>query len=187
MKQRRKLMEMVNEYDLLDPGSGEAVGSVRQVRQGALALLLRLFSDLDVALPTTLEVRDGDGRIALTCHKPWFRWATTVSDADGRQLGVVSKRVRLGKARFGITGPDGADLGELRAQNWRAKDFVVVDTAEREVGRVSKKWRGALTELLTDADTYVLEVPESTPEPMRSLAMGAVFAVDVVMKQKDAF
>ncbi len=185
VKQRRKLFELVNEYDLLDPATGEPVGAVRQVRQGAVAVLLRVFSDLDVALPTTLEVRDADGALVLTCHKPWFRWATAVTAGDGTLLGTVTKQIRLGKARFGITGGDGAAAGELRALNWRAKDFTVVDTADREVARVTKKWRGALTELFTDADTYVVELPETTDEPLRSLAVGAVFAVDVVMKQKD--
>lgn len=38
--------------------------------------------------------------------------------------------------------------------------------------------------MFTDADTYIVELG-STTEPMRSLALAAALAVDVVMKQRD--
>ena len=46
-------------------------------------------------------------------------------------------------------------------------------------------WRGLATELFTDADTYVVNLTPAAVEPLRSLALAASLAIDVVMKQKD--
>lgn len=50
---------------------------------------------------------------------------------------------------------------------------------------MTKKWRGLTTEMFTDADTYVVRLLPHASEPLRTLALGAALAIDVVMKQKD--
>ncbi len=184
VEQVRKLFELRNQYGLFSV-EGERIGQIEQIEQSAFHFLARMFSDLDVMLPTTLAVEDPTGAHVLRLHKPWFRWTIEVSRPDGTPLGNVSKRFRLGKARFGISAPDGTDLGEVRAENWRAKDFAIVDTQDQELARVTKKWRGLVTEAFTDADTYVVDLVMST-EPMRSLALAAALSIDVIMKEKDA-
>lgn len=181
--QRRKLFEMRNEYTLVDE-SGQPIGSADQQRQTALAWLTRLFSDLDVALPTTLEVRDASGMQQLTIHKPWFTWRVTVSTAD-ETVGSITKQIRLGKARFLLQDPGGASVGELHARNWRAKDFAVLDPQGVELATVTKQWRGLFSETFTDADSYAVQFGPTLTEPLRTLAFAAALAVDLVMKQKD--
>lgn len=183
VEQVRKFFEMRNQYGLYST-DGQRLGQIEQVEQSPLQFLVRLFSDLDVALPTTLAVEDVDGRTVLRLHKPWFRWRVAVQNADGRDLGTITKQVRLGKARFTLEGPDGEGLGEVRAENWRARDFSIRDASDTPVAKVTKSWRGLVTEAFTDADTYVVELGASQ-EPLRSLSLAAALAVDIVMKQKD--
>jgi uncharacterized protein YxjI len=83
-----------------------------------------------------------------------------------------------------LTAPPHRQSGEVRAEDWRAKDFSVRDGAGQELARVTKRWAG-LRELFTDADTYVVEVQPTTAEPLRSLAVASCLVIDVVMKQKD--
>jgi hypothetical protein len=182
VKQRLKLVELRNEYGVFDAG-GRQIGAVAQVGQSPLAFLGRLFTSWDVALPITLEIR-GRGGPELLVQKPWFTWRCQVTRANGLPLGQIVKQVRLGKARFTLLDPGGAQLGEVRAENWRAKDFSVRDGAGQELARVTKRWAG-LRELFTDADTYVVEVRPAATDPLRSLAVAACLVIDVVMKQKD--
>lgn len=184
MEQKRKLFEMRNQYRIFDEQGGQ-VGSVEQVEQSPLASLARFGTDLDVALPMTLAVTDSAGRPALRMHKPWFTRTFSVSRPDGTDLGSIRKRIKLGKARFSIVDASGAELGEIRAQNWRAKDFTVTDHDGHEVAQTTKEWRGLATEMLTDADTYVVNMHADAAEPLRSIALAAALAIDVVMKQKD--
>ena len=109
----------------------------------------------------------------------------TVTDANGALLGHVRKRIRLGKAVFTVTGPSGEPIGKLLAENWRSKDFRLEATSGVEVARVTKKWRGLLTEVFTDADSYAVTFPMSTDDGVRQLALAAAIAVDLTMKQKD--
>jgi len=182
VKQKLKLVELRNEYGVFDPG-GRQVGAVTQVGQSPLAFLARLFTSWDVALPITLEIRGPSGP-ELLVQKPWFTWRCQVTRPDGLPLGQIVKQIRLGKARFTLLDPGGAQLGEVRAENWRAKDFSVRDGAGQELARVTKRWAG-LRELFTDADTYVVEVLPAAVDPLRSLAVASCLVIDVIMKQKD--
>lgn len=184
VEQRRRFFELRNRYRIFDE-SGAHIGSVEQEKQTPLAFLARLGTDLDVALPVILNVLDGTGTPVLVLHKPWFTMTLKVSRPDGMRLGSISKRIRLGKARFTVADSSGADIGEVRAENWRARDFGVYDHSGAEVARVTKKWRGIATEVFTDADTYVIRLTPSVADPLRSLALGASLAIDLIMKQKD--
>jgi hypothetical protein len=172
VKQRLKLVELRNQYGVFAP-DGRQIGAVEQVGQSALAFLARVFTSWDVALPITLEIR-GPAGPELLVKKPWFTWRCEVTRADGLPLGQIVKQIRLGKARFALLEPGGAQLGEVRAENWRAKDFSVRDAAGQE-----------LRELFTDADTYVVEVRPTATDPLRSLGVASCLVIDVIMKQKD--
>ena len=183
LHQRRKFFEMRNQYTLTDE-SGAQIGKVEQAKQSPFAFLLRLASSLDVALPVTLSVTNADGHEEIGLHKPWFRFAEHVTDGQANALGSVTKKMRLGKAVFAVTAADGQDLA-LKAENWRARDFRLEDSTEREVARVTKKWRGLLTETFTDADSYAVTFDDLTDNRTRKLAIAAALAVDLTMKQKD--
>lgn len=185
LHQRRKFFELRNQYQLTNE-DGSAAGKVEQVNQSPLTVVARVISGLDVALPITLEVHDANEQTVLALHKPWFRYRVSVTDASGRAIGQILKRVRLGKAVFTIFGASGEELGHVRAENWRARDFRIEDAGGNEVARVTKKWRGLLTEALTDADSYAVTFDPATAEPLRSLALAAALTVDITMKQKDA-
>jgi uncharacterized protein YxjI len=183
VKQKLKLIELRNDYAVLDQ-HGRQIGAVVQATQSPLAFLARVFTSWDVALPITLHILGPGAMTELVVHKPWFTWRCQVVRPDGLALGEITKQVRLGKARFALLDPRGARLGEVRAHNWRAKDFSVLDGAGQPIARVTKRWAG-LRELFTDADSYVIEVSPYAVDPLRSLAVATCLVIDVVMKQKD--
>ena len=183
VKQKLKLIELRNDYAVLDQ-HGRQIGTVVQAAQSPLAFLARLFTSWDVTLPITLHILGPGAVTELVVHKPWFTWRCQVLRPDGQPVGQIIKQVRLGKARFALLDPRGAQLGEVRAHNWRARDFGVYDGAGQAIARVTKRWAG-LRELFTDADTYVVEVSPYAVDPLRSLAVATCLVIDVVMKQKD--
>jgi len=182
--QRAKVFEMRNQY-ILTGETGEEIGNIEQVDQSRFTFLARLVTDLDVTLPVTLTVITSAGTLDMRLHKRWFRYKVRVTGGDGSLLGHVHKRVRLGKASFTVTGPAGEPLGHLRAENWRARDFRFDGPSNTEVARVTKHWRGLLTETLTDADRYAVTFAPLSVDSLRRLAVAAALAVDLTMKQKD--
>jgi uncharacterized protein YxjI len=184
LHQRRKFFEMRNQYDLTDE-TGSVVGTVEQIEQSKLQFAARLISDLDIALPVKLAVNDASGNRVMTLHKPWFKYAVSVTGPNGEPLGHVNKQIRFGKAQFSVLGAGGEPLGQVVAESWRARDFRIDDAGGIEVARVTKEWRGLATEMFTDADSYAVTFPPSTGDHLRDLALAAALSVDITMKQKD--
>ena len=182
--QKRKVFELRNQYTLTDELGIEA-GRVEQARQSALAWLARLGTSLDTMLPTTLAVTDASERRVLVLEKPWFTWKVTVHDPDGRTIGVIGRKLRVGKPVYTLTAPGGAEVGEIRAEDWRSRKFEVVDTAGMDLGRVTKQWRGLFTEVVTDADSYAVTFEPQATSDQRALTFAGALTVDLMQKQKD--
>lgn len=183
--QRRKVFELRSQYTLTDE-EGNAAGRVEQAKQSALAWLSRLGTNLDVALPTTLEVLDASDQPVLRLSKPWFTWKVTVDDAAGRTIGVIGRKVRLGKPVYTLLDPVGAEVGKIRAEDWRSRRFEVLDSGGTVLGRVTKQWRGLFTELVTDADSYAVTFEPQATSDQRALTFAGALTVDLVQKQKDS-
>jgi len=183
--QRRKVFELRNQY-VLTGEDGSDAGRVEQAKQSAIAWLARLGTSFDVLLPTTLDVTDASGAAVLVLHKPWFTWKVTVTDPDGRVIGTIARRVRVGKPVYTLTDPHDVEVGEVRAQDWRSRRFEVLDPSGTAIGRVTKEWRGLFTEVVTDADSYAVTFEPHATSDQRALTFAGALTVDLVQKQKDA-
>lgn len=183
--QKRKVFEMRNQYSLTDE-SGAPAGRVEQSKQSTLAWLARLGTSLDTMLPTTLEVTDAADEPVLVLHKPWFTWKVAVADPGGRDIGVIGRRMRLGKPVYTLVDAHGSDVGEVRAEDWRSRRFEVVDAAGVTLGRVTKQWRGLFAEVVTDADSYAVTFEDHASSDQRALTFAGALTVDLIQKQKDS-
>jgi uncharacterized protein YxjI len=182
--QRRKVFELRNQYTLTD-ADGTPLGRVEQAKQSPLAFLSRLLTSLDTMLPSTLEVTDGAGRVVLVLHKPWLTWRMDVRH-EQRPLGSITRKVRIGKPAYAIADPDGVEVGTVRGEDWRSRNFRFDDAAGAEVARVTKQWRGLFTEAITDADSYAVTFSPVATDDQRALAFAGALAIDLVQKQKDS-
>jgi uncharacterized protein YxjI len=182
--QRRKFFELRNQYTLTDE-SGAELGTVEQATQSAITILARLISALDVVLPVTLEVQDASGAPVLTMVKPWFTTRMTVKDPDGTAVGVIGRKMKMGKPVYNLTDDTGRLAGEIKAKDWRSRNFEVVDIGGAAFGHVTKQWRGLLTEAVTDADSYAVTFEPTATAEQRKLTFAGALAVDLIQKQKD--
>ena len=183
--QRRKVFELRNQYTLTDE-SGADAGRVQQAKQSAIAWLARLGTSLDAMLPMVLEVTDGTDQPVLRLEKPWFGWKVAVLDPDGRSIGVIGRKLRVGKPVYTLSGLGGVEVGEIRAEDWRSRKFEVLDAGGSPLGRVTKQWRGLLTEVVTDADSYAVTFEEHATSDQRALTFAGALTIDIIQKQKDA-
>lgn len=181
--QKRKVFELRNQYTLTNEDGSEA-GKVEQDRQSPLAFLVRVLSSLDAALPVTLTINDTAGAEVMSLKKPWFSTKVKASSASGDEIGTIKRKMRIGKPVYEMS-RGGDELGVIKAEDWRSRNFSIQDGAEREIGRVTKKWRGLLTEAFTDADSYAVEFDAAASTNQRALALAGALAVDLIQKQKD--
>ncbi|MEU1274918.1 phospholipid scramblase-related protein [Streptomyces sp. NPDC005799] len=183
VNQKAKLIELTNEYTVMDQ-NGHQIGSVTEVGQSALKKVARFVSSLDQFMTHRLEIRDAHGQPQLVLTRPAkvFKSRVIVSRPDGSPVGEIVQQNMIGKINFAMT-VDGQQVGAIKAENWRAWNFAIVDHAENEVARITKTWEGLAKTMFTTADNYVLQIHYQLPEPLLSLVVATALTVDTALKQ----
>ena len=183
VNQKAKLIELTNEYKIRDE-QGNEIGVIRQEGQTALKKAARFVSSLDQFMTHTLSLYDSTGTKVLELTRPrkFIKTKVTVADGAGRPVGQIAQQNAIGKIRFALEG-NGTPLGEIRAENWRAWNFAIVDHAGQERARITKKWEGLAKTLFTTADDYLVEIDPSITGDFRLLVLAAAAGVDTALKQ----
>lgn len=183
VNQKAKLVEVTNEYAIYD-AAGTQLGSVVEVGQTVVRKAIRLLSNFDQFLAHRYEVRDPGGRVVLNLHRPgkFVKSTVVVSLPDGREVGRIRQENAIGKIRFALE-VNGARVGGIKAENWRAWDFAIEDAQEVEVARVKKTWEGAVKAMFTTADNYVIQIHRPLEDPLRTLVVASALTIDTALKQ----
>lgn len=184
INQKAKLIELVNEYKIRD-SDGTDIGVIRQEGQSKLKKVARFVSSLDQFMTHTLGAYDADGTKVLEITRPRkiVKSSVEVTDGPGSTVGSIRQQNVFGKIRFGLHDAAGTKIGEIRAENWRAWNFAIVDVTEHEVARITKTWEGLAKTLFTTADDYALEVESTVSGTLRQLIFASAVAVDTALKQ----
>ncbi|MFF6994690.1 phospholipid scramblase-related protein [Streptomyces sp. NPDC008313] len=183
VNQKAKLIELTNEYKVMDQ-QGNQLGSVVQVGQSFLKKALRFVSSLDQFMTHKLEIRDAYGQPQLLLTRPakFMKSRVVVERPDGQPVGEIVQKNMIGKINFAINA-GGQQVGAIKAENWRAWNFAIVDHADNEVARITKTWEGLAKTMFTTADNYVLQIHYQLPEPLLSLVVATALTVDTALKQ----
>ncbi len=183
VNQKAKLLELVNEYKVLDQ-EGTQIGAVAQVGQSTAKKIARLVSSLDQFMTHTYEIRDADEKALLVLTRPrkFVKSSFLLTRSDGSEVGQVKQANVFGKIRFSLEA-GGQVVGSINAENWRAWDFNIQDATGKEVARITKKWVGLAKAAFTTADNYVIEINESMEDPLLSLVVAAALCIDTALKQ----
>jgi uncharacterized protein YxjI len=186
INQKPKLIELTNEYRILDE-EGEQIGVIREEGQSKAKKVLRFVSNLDQFMTHKLSVYDAADTKVVELVRPRKIMKSTVdvSDGGGRSVGKIVQQNVFGKKRFGLVGAGGEELGSINAENWRAWDFAIQDPGGQEVGRITKKWAGIVKEGFTTADNYILNVSGEVSPDLRLMMLASAAGVDVALKQDE--
>jgi hypothetical protein len=183
VNQKAKLIELTNEYKVMDQ-QGNQLGSVVQVGQSALKKAARFIASVDQFMTHKLEIRDayGQPQLVLTRPRKFMKSRVLVARPDGQPVGEIVQQNMIGKINFAIMA-NGQQVGAIKAENWRAWNFAIVDHADNEVARITKTWEGLAKTMFTTADNYVLQIHFQLPEPLLSLVVATALTVDTALKQ----
>ena len=182
VSQKTKLIELTNEYAVLD-AQGQQIGAVVEVGQSGVKKALRFVSSLDQYMTHRLEVRDSSGvLLVLTRPAKLVKSRIVVERPDGSPVGEIVQGNVFGKIRFDMFA-GGQLVGAIQGENWRAWNFGITDAGGTEIARITKSWEGLARTLFTTADRYVVHVHFKLPEPLASLVLASALTVDTALKQ----
>ncbi|MEU9112655.1 phospholipid scramblase-related protein [Streptomyces sp. NPDC048483] len=183
VNQKAKLIEVTNEYGVFDQ-HGNSLGTVVQVGQSTTKKVLRVASSLDQYMTHKLEIRDAYGQPQLVLTRPAkiIKSKVLVERPGGQPVGEIVQQNAIGKINFSMTA-GGHQVGAIKAENWRAWNFAIVDHTDTEVARITKTWEGPAKTMFTTADHYVLQIHRQLPDPLLSLVVATALTVDTALKQ----
>jgi uncharacterized protein YxjI len=185
VKEKAKLFSSRESYDIIDI-DGKVIGTAEQ-QTGTLAKLLGSFLGEP---PTRIEFREKpDDSLVFTVSRNGYVFKKVqVSDAQGTVLGTYkSKRFSL-SGGFHVYDKAGKHVAEIRGKMLKAEYTFFAPDGKTEMGKVAKKWGGAMRELFTSADTYGVQIaPAFAEEPTtKMLILGAAVAIDCLFGGKGA-
>jgi hypothetical protein len=183
VNQKTKLIEVTNQYAVYDQ-AGNQIGSVSEVGQSALKKVVRVVGSYDQYFTHRLEVRDMSGQPQLLVTRPakLLKSKVIVEKPGQGEIGRLVQQNAIGKIRFGLMAGD-RQVGEMRAENWRAWDFSIVDESGVEVARIKKTFEGLAKTMFTSADNYVIRIHRQLEDPLLSLVVASALTVDTALKQ----
>lgn len=184
IKEHVGLFKISNNYDVLDPETGEVIIHCREPKLGIFTRMFRL-TDYKRMTPFDVHVTTPAGEPILRVHRgiSVFLSKVDVTDEDGDRVGGFKQKFFSIGGSFTVLGENDDPLCTLKGK-WTGWEFKFVHN-DRELAMVTKKWAGLGKELFTTADTYVLKISDSVPpdNPLRLLILGAVFCIDMVLKE----
>jgi nucleoside diphosphate kinase len=120
--------------------------------------------------------------LLLTRPAKFIKSKVIVQRPDGVTLGEIVQQNAIGKINFSFE-VNGQKIGAIKAENWRAWNFAIVDHTETEVGRITKTWEGLAKTMFTTADNYVLQIHRPLTDPLLSMVVASALTVDTALKQ----
>ena len=184
VKEHVGLFKAANNYDVVDPQTGQELLHCREDNLGIITKLLR-FTDYKRMTPFDVQIRTPDGQpvVRVTRGISFFLSKVSVFDEAGQLLGGFKQKFFSIGGAFTVLGRNDEPLCDLKGK-WTSWDFRFM-AGNNELARVTKKWAGLGRELFTSADNYILEISNQVPpdHSVRQLILAAVMCIDMVLKE----
>lgn len=177
-----KVAVIENSYTVLDE-EGQKIGSIEEHVPGYRILLSLLINKS--LMPMSLTIHDESGALVATIKRGWsfFLSKMTITDANDQVIGYIKQKFTLIKNNFTILNADEQQVAFIEG-SWTAWDFNITDNNQKSIGSVTKKWNGALKEIFTTADKYVVNVdPSVSDENTRTMIVATSATIDMILKE----
>jgi len=162
---------------------GNEIGSVNQ-KLSVGQKLLRLLLNKNM-LPFQLEIKDSTGNLQTSISRDWtfFMSTITIDDSKGNTIGSIKQKFKLFKPTFKIYNKS-EQLVAVITGDWKAWNFQINDSYNKQIGTISKKWNGAMKEIFTTADKYNVDLNSGYTDVSNKMAiLSSAITIDMVLKE----
>jgi|TARA_B110000908_G_C10214969_1_gene432313 uncharacterized protein YxjI len=162
---------------------GNEIGSVNQkISTGQKILRLLLNKNM---LPFQLEIKDSNGNLQSSISRGWtfFMSKIIINDSNGNNIGSIKQKFKLFKPTFRIYNKS-EQLVSVITGDWKAWNFKINDSKDKQIGTISKKWNGAMKEIFTTADKYNVDINQEFTDTTNKIAiLSGAITIDMVLKE----
>ena len=185
VKEHTGIFKAANNFDVLDPESGETILHCREEKLGFFTKMLR-FSDYKRMTPFDITIKTPGGEPVVRIKRGvsiFLSKVDVLNEANERIGGFKQKFFSIG-GKFTLMDGQDNPVCTLKGK-WTGWNFKFLTDDGIEFAHVTKKWAGLGKELFTSADNYVLNISEQVPpeSEVRQLILASVMCIDMVLKE----
>jgi uncharacterized protein YxjI len=177
--------EVKNRYTILD-AQRQKVGAIAEKAGGIWDFLRRGF--FRSHRPFEIAVFDPSGKMILRLTRKFFFF---FSDLDvlgtlGDRIGSVRRQFGLLHKKYDLVDESGQSFARIMSPVWRLWTFPVTDTLGRNQALITKQWGGALREMFSDADTFMIDFTGGKwDDRQRAIIFAAALSIDFDFFEKN--
>lgn len=110
-------------------------------------------------LPFFIEIRSANGGLEATILRTgsFFHPEIVIQDAKGKRIGVINKNNSYFNPEFKIIDTSNKVIAQI-CDVWKKCNFIINDSAEKQIGSIDKKWGGAMKNIARSEDSYNVSV-----------------------------
>lgn len=180
----QKFTLIANQYQILDENGAE-IGFIQEKMSGGKKALSLLVSKK--IMPFELNILDTNQNVVATISRgvTLLLSKTSIKNANGEEIAKINQKFAMLKPKFEIVTPDGQLIATIQG-DWTAWSFTITSPDGTSLGTVSKKWNGAMKEIFTDSDKYVVEISGNLTDVNQRIAVISTAAViDMILKENN--
>ena len=185
VKEKVNIVRTHRVYEIFDAETKELLGTAKEKVSGFVIAMSFLINRN--FFPTRIEVREADDNslvFVITRSFSLFRQKVRVLDAQDDPIGYFRTKLVAIRSGFEVFDAKDRKFADVKG-NLIGFDYKVTNPeGDFQMGKVTKKWGGALKEVFTSADTYYVEVDEELDDnPVaKMLVLSAALATDIIYK-----
>lgn len=179
----QKFTVIANQYQIQDE-NGNEIGFVQEnMSTGKKALSLLVSKKV---MPFNLSILDSEKNVLATISRgvTLFLSKTSIKNASGEEIAKINQKFTMLKPKFEIMDTQDQLIATIQG-DWKAWEFSIKSPDGTEIGTVSKKWGGALKEIFTDSDKYVVNITGDISENNRIAIVSTAVVVDMILKENN--
>lgn len=186
VRERMGVWKLADTFDIIDPETQQPIGIAKEEPGGFVRFMRLLVKKHN--LPTTLNVYEDETRPPLfTIKRPFtfLRAKLSITDSSGASLGYMKTRMVTISGGLNVYDTMDHQVAEVKG-DWKGWNYQFLDESGKLLGTFTKKWTGIGRELLTTADSYMVQVEDgvrSDPK-LATLLLAAALSIDVVYRER---
>lgn len=172
-------LEGRNRYQISDH-NGEIFAEAKEKSNGIASWVYRQFFKYWRSFEIEIIDMRGQLQLKLKCPFRFFLKSMFVTYGDGKTIGHIQQRFAILQKKFDIFDLRNRRVATIRSPFFKMWTFEIKSRG-RPVGEIQKKWNGAVSELFTDKDNFMIHFSDKNLSPQdRALFLATSLLIDVV-------
>lgn len=171
--------ETKNKYRILDEDM-EPIAYAAEESIGMMAAVSRAFFKHFRSFVINIYSHERELMYKAKFPFRWFFKTLHLEDSNGKSMGSLQQRFAFFYKKFDVFDSNGRIVARVKSPLFKMWTFEF-EFRNRKIGTIQKKWSGALTEIFTDKDNFIVSFsqPDLTLE-LKATMMAACLMVDIV-------